>query len=288
MLEKDGVSLRKIVIYLKLIRVKHYIKNFLLFVPMIFANVFTKSNLKTAIIGFLSFSLMASVIYIINDIRDVKNDRNHPTKKNRPIASGEVPIVVASIVAFILFILSLLVNYFIKERIIGYSLLMSYFCFNLFYSFGLKKLPIVDVMLLVSFYILRIYYGGAIVGVTISDWLLLTVTFAASYLTFGKRRNELVKTKDTRDVLKFYSKEFLDKFMYLSLALTLVFYSLWVIEQHVKYLPFSVLILFVIFLKYSLIVEGESDGDPTEIILKDKVIVGLVLFYFIFVFIVMR
>jgi len=280
--------MKKIKFYLKLIRLKHYIKNILIFIPIIFAKAITRSNVKATIFGFLAFSFMASTIYIINDIKDVKNDRMHPTKKYRPIASGEISIFKANILAIIMFFLSLFMNCFVKEQVISYTLLITYFCFNLFYSFGLKKRPIVDIMLLVSFYILRIYYGGAIINVTISDWLLLTITFAALYLTFGKRRNEFIKSKDTRDVLKYYNKEFLDKFMYLSLALTLVFYSLWVIEQEIKYLSFSVLILFTIFLKYSLIVEGDSDGDPTEVIFKDKSLLIWGFVYIAFVLLLMR
>ena len=280
--------MKKIACYFKLLRIKHYIKNVLIFIPIIFANELTKANLKAAFFGFFAFSFMASTIYIINDIKDVKNDRLHPTKKYRPIASGEISIFKANILAVIMFILSLVMNYFVKEQVISYTILISYFCFNLFYSFGLKKRPIIDIILLVSFYILRIYYGGFIVGIDISDWLFLTVTCAALYLTFGKRRNEFIKSKDTRDVLKHYNKEFLDRFMYLSLALTLVFYSLWVIEQQIKYLSFSVLIILIIFLKYSLIVEGESDGDPTEIIFKNKSLLVWGFVYLVFMFFMMR
>jgi len=278
----------KIKTYIKLIRLKHYIKNILLFVPVFFAGALNKNSIKETIIGFFAFSFMASTIYIINDIKDVKNDKNHPTKKNRPIASGKVSILKAVLIAILMFILSLVFNYFTKARYISYSILMLYFSFNLFYSFGLKHKPIVDIMLLSSFYVLRIYYGAAIVGVKVSDWLLLTVTFAALYLTFGKRRNEFIKSRDTREVLKYYNQQFLDKFMYLSLTLTLVFYSLWVIEQEIKYLSISILVLFMIFLKYSLIVEGESDGDPTEVIFKDKSLIVLGIIYILIVFFLMR
>ena len=280
--------MKKVKLYLKLIRVKHYIKNILLFIPIVFANAITRSNVKALAFGFLAFSFMASAIYIINDIRDKKNDSLHPTKKFRPIASGEVSILEANIIAFLMFTLSLGLNYFVKNQIMSYTILIIYFSFNLFYSFGLKNRPIIDIMLLSSFYILRIYYGGVIIGVSISNWLFLTVTFAALYLTFGKRRNELVKSIDTRSVLKFYNREFLDKFMYLSLSLTLVFYSLWVIEQQIEYLVFSVLIILIIFLKYSLIVEGESDGDPIEVIFKDKSLLLWGLIYAVFIFLLMR
>ena len=280
--------MEKIKTYLKLIRVKHYIKNIILFIPMLFANALTKSNIKQATIGFIAFSFMASFIYIINDLKDYKNDINHPTKKNRPIASGKISKTNAMIVAVLMLILSLVINYFLRVKTLSYSLLIIYLCFNLFYSFGLKKKPIVDILLLVSFYILRIYYGGVIVGVKISDLLFLTITFASLYLTFGKRRNEFMKSKDTRDVLKYYNKDFLDKFMYVCLALTIIFYSLWTIEQNIKYLSFSVIIVLAIFLKYSLIIESDSDGDPTDIIFKDKAIILLGVIYLAFMLYFMR
>ena len=274
--------------YIRLIRVKHYIKNIILFIPILFANALTKSNIKQVVIGFMAFSFMASFIYIINDLRDYKNDINHPVKKNRPIASGKISKSKAMIVAVIMLLLSFGMNYLLRVKVWSYSLLITYLCFNLFYSFGLKKKPIVDILLLVSFYILRIYYGGVVVGVKISDLLFLTITFASLYLTFGKRRNEYMNSKDTRDVLKYYNKDFLDKFMYVSLSLTIIFYSLWTIEQNIKYLSFSVLFVLTIFLRYSLVIESDSEGDPTDIIFKDKVILATGFLYLIFMLYFMR
>lgn len=274
--------------YLKLIRIKHYLKNVLIFIPLIFARNFKLHTIKEAIFGFLAFSFMASAIYIINDIKDLKKDKNDPVKCKRPIASGQISSFKAIIVATIMFSLSLTFNYMVTLKSASYSILLIYFSLNLFYSFGLKHKPIIDVLLLSSFYILRIYYGGAVALVTISDLLFLTVTFASLYLTFGKRISELRKSQDPRLVLKYYNEAFLDKFMYLSLALTLVFYALWTIEQHVEYLAFSTLILFAIFLKYSLNVEINGEGDPIEVVTHDKILIGLGFIYILMLFFILK
>ena len=275
-----GSVLKKIKTFLKLIRLKHYIKNILLFVPLFFAHKMTKGLMMKEIIAFFSFSFMASTIYIINDIKDVNKDRLHPTKRNRPIASGDISVFKAIVIAFVMGLLSLLLNYFTDSSSKSYLILILYFILNIGYSFRLKHEPIFDIFLLASFYILRLYYGGVVVDVNISDWLFLTVMSASFFLTFGKRRNELMRSSDkTRSVLKYYNKDFLDKFMYLSLTLTLVFYSIWTIEQEKKYLIISIPILFAIFFKYALNVEGESDGDPIEVLLKDKLLISLCILY---------
>lgn len=274
--------------FFRLIRVKHYIKNILLFAPLFFAHKMTKGLILKELVAFFAFSFMASAIYIINDIKDANKDRLHPTKKYRPIANGEISVFKAIIIAIIMILLSLLFNYFTNSSINSYLILALYFILNIAYSFKLKHEPIFDIFLLASFYILRLYYGGVVVGVNISDWLFLTVMSASFFLTFGKRRNELMRSSDTRSVLKYYNKDFLDKFMYLSLTLTLVFYSIWTIEQEIKYLIISIPLLFAIFLKYALDVEGESDGDPIEVLLKDKKLISLCVLYMGLMFGLMR
>ena len=281
--------MQKIKIYLKLIRVKHYVKNILLFVPLFFAHQMTKGIVLKECIAFFAFSFMASSIYIINDIKDVEKDKIHPTKKNRPLASGVISKKNAIFLTCILVVFSLILNYFTYSSKESFLVLILYFILNIAYTFKLKNEPIIDIFLLVSFYILRLYYVGIVVNINISDWIFLTVMCASFFLTFGKRRNELIKTSDkTRSVLKYYNKEFLDKFMYVTLSLTLVFYSIWTIEQEIKYLILSIPLLFMIFLKYSLNVEGQSDGDPTEVLFSDKVLIALSILYIGFMFALMR
>lgn len=255
----------------KLFRIKHYIKNFLIFVPFLFGSMFSLIDIKNIIIAFFAFSFMASCIYIINDIKDIERDKKHPVKKNRPIASGKVSIKLAKIIAIFMFIGAFILNYICSSNPLSYVWLLIYFLLNLLYSFKLKRIPIFDIVCLVSFYIIRIYYGGAVVGVPVSNWLYLALMSLAAFLAFGKRRNELQKNgEESRTVLKFYNQEFLDKFMYVSLALAINFYSLWAIEHAKQYFEYTIPIVFIILMRYSLIIEGESDGDPVEVVFKDR------------------
>ena len=267
--------------YLRLFRIKHYIKNMLIFVPLLFTDKFFTMSFLPLCYGFVSFSMMASVVYIINDLKDIDRDKLHETKKFRPIASGKIKKRKAIFLIILLFILSLLFNYLaVGKNIDVFLILFLYIIVNLMYSFKLKNVPIIDIFLMAIFYIIRVYYGAALVNVPVSNWLYLTILSAALYLAFGKRRNELKQAKNnTRDVLKYYNKDFLDKFMYVSLSLTLVFYSLWVINQNIRNLVITIPLVFMIFMKYSLDVEGNSDGDPTEVLFKDKFLIYLVLLY---------
>ena len=222
--------------YLKLIRVKHWIKNVLIFIPMVCAGIVTYDNILSCIGGFFSFSFASSFIYIINDIKDIEKDKLHPRKKNRPLPSGKVKKSTAIYIAVLMVILAITINSIINNNFLNTSLyfLIGYIIINIFYSMGLKNVAIVDIVLLASGFVIRVYYGASIINVDVSSWLFLTIMSASLFLGFGKRKKELIHSKDSRKVLQEYNEAFLDKFQYLSLCLTIVFYSLWTIEQSVK------------------------------------------------------
>ena len=214
--------------YLKLMRVKHYLKNFLVFAPLLFSGMFFNTNLLlTAFLAFVAFSLTASVVYIINDIRDIEKDKLHPIKKNRPLASGVVSKKEGIFLAVILLIISIAINLCINLSFISFGILIAYLIMNIAYSFGLKNVPIIDVFILSIGFLLRIFYGAIVADIGVSSWLYLTVLSFSFYLGLGKRRNELDKSKDSRKVLTYYNRNFLDKNMYMCLGLTIMFYSLW-------------------------------------------------------------
>ena len=275
------MKLKHIKNFFELIRIKHWIKNFLIFIPFVCAKIVTVSNLYKTILAFFAFSFTSSVIYIINDIRDVEQDKLHPKKKKRPLASGLVKKKTAIIIAIVFGILSIAINYFINKSFLNNSLyiLLSYFIINLLYSFGLKNISILDILLLATSYILRIYYGAFIVEIPVSNWLFLTVFSASMFLGFGKRKKELVYNKNVRKVLEQYSESFLDKFQYLMLNSFLIFYSLWAIEQDDKYMVFSVPLIIIVVIRYCLIIEKSEEGDPTTIIYQDKILFVLCLIY---------
>ena len=133
--------------------------------------------------------------------------------------------------------------------------------------------------MLASGFILRVYYGAAIINVAVSDWLFLTILSGSLFLGLGKRKKELINSEKSRKVLQEYNEAFLDKFQYVTLGLMLVFYSLWVIEQDIKYLSFTIPLIIIIFMRYCLIIEKSDEGDPTTILYQDKFLMTLSLIF---------
>lgn len=273
--------------YIKLMRVHHYIKNFLVFAALACSGQFFQPDkLFSGMLGFAAFCMVSSVVYIINDIRDVEKDRAHPTKCKRPIAAGTVSVRNACILAAALVIGAAVCNFFVF-RWESTALLALYLVLNLAYSFGLKNVPIVDVTILVAGFLIRILYGALATDIVISNWLYLTVIAISFYFALGKRRNELKQLGggQTRKVLEKYPVAFLDKSMSMCLTLANAFYALWSMDANTislygsNTLIFTVPIVLLITMKYSLNVEGESDGDPVEVLLHDKVLLGLCVVY---------
>ena len=268
----------------RLMRPKHYIKNFLIFVSITFDhNLFNGPVLLRVLLGFAAFCLLSSTVYIFNDIRDVEADRQHEVKRNRPIASGTVPVPAACVLAAVLFACALAIQ-LSTFGAQGGSLFffLAYFAVNLGYSLGLKHVPFLDIVLLVLGFVLRVVYGAAIVGSGTSSWVYLTVFSLSFYLGLGKRRNELKKTGDsTRKVLQYYSYELLYKFMYIFLTLAVTFYALWSADSQVvaKYgtdkLIWTVPLVIIILMKYSADIESNSYGDPVDVVMHDKALLGL-------------
>ena len=285
---------QKIKQLIKLMRPHHYLKNLLILVPLFFEKDFTNESLFTkCLLGFFTFSFLSSFVYTINDIKDVKKDREHSKKRKRPIAAYMVNKTEAVILALCLFISSMVLNYFVAGLSFWtYFVILCYAAVNLAYSFKLKEMPIMDVFILALCYLIRIFYGGIVTGTIISKWLYLTVFCAALFMGLGKRRNEVrTETGESRKVNKFYNYEFLDKNLYVCLALTLVFYSLWVISfqpntgwgLNGKMLLATIPIVYMIMMKYSLIIEDKSHGgDPLDVLLRSWGLLVLVLVYIAF------
>lgn len=276
--------------YIKLIRVKHWIKNILVFSAVFFSgNIFNKSILINIAIAWAIFSMVSSIVYIINDINDIENDRKNPAKQNRPLASGRISVKNAKITVIVLFAITVFLStvlYRLNNNIYTYIIPLAYLTANIFYSKGLKNLPIIDVVILVSGFVLRVIYGGVTTNIEVSKWLYMMVTFGSFFLAYGKRRNEIKKNgTKARSVLKYYNKDFLDKNMYVALTLAIASYSLWTIDKSTiqrvgnENLFWTIPLVMIIFQQYSLSIEGNSDGDPTEVLLSNK---GLLFTTFIY------
>lgn len=272
--------------YLKLLRIKHYIKNFLIVLPLFFNGTFFDLNkLFNVFIGFITFCVVSSCVYIINDIKDVENDKNNKFKRKRPIASGEINIINAYIIFFVLLIIAFILCLYLKS-IPATICLIIYVFLNVIYSFGAKHIPILDIAILAGGFIIRVIYGSIISGIEISNWHYLTIFSFSFFFSLCKRRNEFREEKifDKRKVLRFYNFAFLDKNMYMFLCMAIVFYALWSIDIKIKYMIWTVPFISIIAMKYSLDVEGESNGDPIDVIFTDKVLLCLAIIYIFILF----
>ena len=272
--------------YLKLLRVKHYIKNLLVFVPLFFGGaIFAPSKFGTACLGWIAFSAVSSAIYVLNDLRDIEKDRRHPTKCNRPLASGKISRKAAVVVMGCCIIVTMFISVVIGNPVSA-AYLVVYFGLNVAYSMGLKNKPIIDVVILASGFVIRIYYGGSITGIQISTWLFLVVAVGSLYMGLGKRRNELMMGTqgETRAVLHYYNKDFLDKNMYVCMALADVFYAMWTLEMSDSRMCWTIPVFIILLMCYSMNVEGNSDGDPVEVIMRDKILLSLIVIYAIGIF----
>jgi 4-hydroxybenzoate polyprenyltransferase len=224
--------------YAGLLRIHHYIKNILIFIPLFFSvDFFNARALAVSALGFVIFSVLSSIVYILNDMRDIEKDRLHPVKRLRPLASGRIPAsharaalgVLAGTLVALTVMLCFMENRFTTWAAAG--LLAAYLALNIGYSYGLKNIPLVDIIILASGYVIRVLFGALIIGISISVWLYLMITVGAFYLGLGKRRNEITGTgAETRAVMRFYSHNFLDKNMYMCQALCVIFYALWSID----------------------------------------------------------
>ena len=284
--------------YLQLFRIHHWIKNVLVFIPLLYSNsLFNASVIISAILGFICFSVLSSIVYILNDMRDIEKDRLHTVKCRRPLASGEIPVshAIISLVILSVLLLFLLTVLWIPGSRLYYlesiGLLLLYMLSNIGYSWGLKNIPIVDVTILASGYVIRVLFGALIIGVDISVWLYLVITMGAYYLGLGKRRNEITGDEEgKREVMRFYSHNFLDKNMYVCQALCVVFYALWSIDPitierfQTPAFVYTIPLILIIFLKYSLNIETNDDGDPTSVLLNDRILLLLCVTYIICAF----
>ena len=249
----------------------------------------------TTFIGTIAFNSVSSAIYIINDIKDRKQDSMHPTKRKRPIASGDVSVQEAKIISLLLLLLTGGLLYAAKAEGAACFCCVIYLFINLAYSFGLKNVPILDITLLGAGYLIRVLFGGFLAGIPVSAWLFLTVLCVSFYLGFGKRKGELEGCMDRGDnaasleskvcqqivmrpVLEKYTLSYLDNHMNLCLGLGVVFYSLWAMEKSII-LVYTVPLVLFICMKYDLVLTEKADGDPVNTIFASKSLLILLVLY---------
>ncbi|MFZ2038570.1 MAG: UbiA prenyltransferase family protein [Minisyncoccia bacterium] len=255
-----------------LLRPNSWIKNFFIFVPLFFAkDIFNFDKLTDVGISFVAFSMIASSVYILNDIVDREHDRQHIKKMHRPIASEKVSVKIGLIVLITLIISSFALSYIFVPKII--ALLLIYFILNIAYSFYLKNIAIVDVIVISLFYLIRLLIGGFSSGEVISEWLILCTIFISLFLIIGKRTAEF-NQETTRKVLSNYTLEFLHGFLFISAALSIISYSLYIVLILKTDLAiYSIFFVILGIMRYCYIVLTSHKSEyPEQVIVSDKVI----------------
>ena len=261
------------------LRVQQWVKNFFLFAPLIFAKhlAFQNESINVAI-GFILFSLVASGVYILNDVADSEQDKLHPEKQNRPIPSGKISKHSAILISASLIFVSILLSFAFHDDFA--ILVILYTAINILYSLKLKHVVILDVMIIATGFVLRVFAGAVIIKVPVSEWLLICTFLLSLFLGFIKRRNEILvletKAEYHRKVLEQYSVTFLDQMVNIVTACTVISYALYTISEetiqkfHTRTLIFTVpFVLFGIFRYLYLIHNKNIGGNPTKIVLTD-------------------
>jgi 4-hydroxybenzoate polyprenyltransferase len=264
---------------IKAMRLRQWPKNGFIFFGLIFdKQLFILEPFLRTVAGFFLFCLISSAVYLFNDIADVEADRNHPEKKFRPIASGELPVHVAVIAALFLTIIAIPIGYLLSQ--VFALILTVYLATNLLYSRWLKHVSILDVLIVSSGFVLRVAGGVTLITVErFSPWLYMITILFSLYIGLGKRRTEmnlLAEDASThRKVFEGYTIPLLDQFITIVSGMTIVAYSLYTFsapnlpENHTMMLtiPF---VVYGIFRYLQLIHTGHAAGSPVEVALKDR------------------
>jgi decaprenyl-phosphate phosphoribosyltransferase len=284
--------------FIKLMRVKEWMKNAFLFLPAFFAgDIFNVPDLIRLAVGALAFSLVASSIYIINDYNDREVDRIHPKKKNRPIASGAIKPSAALTFMAVLAVIGFTMAFTISEMFFG--ILMGYFVMNLLYSSGLKNVPILDLFIVALGFIFRTYSGGVIANIVVSSWLAIMIFLLALFLIIAKRRDDLVIHSETGEMVRkssaTYNLEFINSCLTLVCAVIIVAYIMYTQSQeviqrwHTHYLFSTTVFVIAGIMRYLQIVFVEKDsGSPTSVLYRDKfilvTIIGWIISFYIIIY----
>jgi 4-hydroxybenzoate polyprenyltransferase len=271
------------------LRPQQWVKNGFVFAALIFSRSITDwhRNARVATAAFL-FCLISSSVYLLNDVLDAPEDRKHPLKRLRPIASGRLSVGAASAAAIALALLALSGSWLLDHKF--FIIIAAYGLMSAMYSLTLKRVALLDVFVISAGFVLRVVGGGVIIHVEISPWLIVCATLLALFLALSKRRHELVvlgKTAgDHRSILAHYSPYFLDQLIGIVTASTVMSYALYTLSSDVQLkfpgkrldltIPF---VLFGIFRYLYLVHQNEEGGNPTRLLFTDPVLLSVVLFW---------
>jgi decaprenyl-phosphate phosphoribosyltransferase len=273
--------LSKLKAVLSLIRIHQWVKNGAIFMPLFFhGEIFNAQLFLKSFWAFLGFSLVASSIYIFNDLRDVEEDRLHPEKKFRAIASGKISSKFAIYTILILSGLSGLIFFLMFNSIWVWLCVALYLWQNVLYTIWLKKIALIDVIIISLGFIIRIFLGSAATDVYLSHWIIIMTFLLAIFLAFAKRRDDILLINHTgvkhRSNIDGYNLEFLNAAIIISSAIVIVAYIMYTTSGEVIlrtgkniYLT-SFFVVIGIFRYLQVIFVMEQSGNPTKIFLKDS------------------
>ena len=268
---------------LLLVRPQQWIKNGFVLIPMFFGGrLLNADDAIASVVTFFAFSFAASAIYCFNDIVDVDADRRHPVKCHRPIASGAVSVPTAYALMAVLVLLSALLLFFLPQRAGETAGIVAfYFLLNMAYCLWLKRHAIIDVCTVAFGFVLRILAGGMACNVAVSNWLVLMTFLLALFLSFAKRRDDVLRMNETgepprRNTIR-YNLTFVNQAITITGTVTLVCYIMYTVSPevvsrfHAPYLYLTSIFVLAGLLRYmQLTVVDEVSGDPTKILLRDR------------------
>lgn len=274
----------------RIIRVRQWIKNLFVLLPVFFGGALTDTTAVTAgVVTLLAFSLAASSIYCLNDIVDVEADRRHPVKCHRPVASGQVGMVEAWTLMVVMLLLSLATVMLLdaaRRWQVG-VVVMTYYVLNVAYCVRLKDQAIVDVCLIAFGFVLRILAGGLATDIQLSKWIVLMTFLLTLFLSLAKRRDDVLRMEATgvaprKNTIR-YNLTFINQAVTISGSVMLVCYIMYTVSPevtanfHTDYLYLTSAIVLVGLLRYiQIAVVDKQSGDPTKVVLRDRAIQAVV------------
>lgn len=278
----------KIILMLREMRTKQWTKNLLVYsAPLFNGSLFTPSNFIMSTKVFISFCLVSSSIYIINDIFDMDKDRLNPEKCSRPLASGELSAGFALVFSLMLIMFSLVFSFSLSREY--FCILLSYIVLNILYAMKLKNIVIIDVMSVAYGFVARAVAGAVSCGVYMTAWFLLCVMFLSLFLALGKRRYELAgeKFRESREVLKDYSIDLIDRMMNITTSAVIMCYALFTMDSNTKNsraMSLTIpLVLYGIFYYLYVLHVKNGGGSPDESLYREKPILITVAVYVLYV-----
>lgn len=281
--------------YLLLLRANHWIKNTFIFLPLFFAGEFLHiDKWLNLLIGFFAFSLLASAVYILNDYKDIENDKLHAQKLSRPLAAGLISKKVALVLFSILLCMGLGIAWFSSFGF--FVICLCYLIINFAYSFGLKQVAILDVIIVAIGFNLRLKAGGVLADLPLSSWITIMVFLLALFMAIGKRRDDILIQENSgvtvRKSLSGYNLTFLNAWLVILIAIIIVSYMMYtlspeVIERLDTYrLYYTSIFVLAGLMRYMQLVFIENDtSSPIKIVYQDRFI-QIVLLLWIISFIV--